>query len=186
MALGNVHLKGNIGLSSKSTLKWHGPRVEAWLYGRLTRNLRIATKFYHGEISRIFKTQPWGSKAVGGGLRRKAFKVSPTGGPPYKQTSNLANSIKFSLHFNSKSRFFSGGQLKGRTSTEVKYAQNIELGSGKTGTIRIPQSQKIHTAVRLVNPMSRRKAQTLYIAARPVWIPALRRLTPKLLKILAS
>lgn len=186
MALGNVRLSRNLGLSSKSTLKWRGPKVETWLYNRLTRNLRIATKFYKGEISKIFKTQPWGSKAVGGGLRRKSFKRSTPGQPPFKQTSNLANSIVFSLHFNSKSRFFSGGQLKGRTSSEVKYAQNIELGSGKTGTVRIPQTQKIHTTVRLVNPMSRRKAQTLYIAARPVWIPALRRLTPRILKILAA
>ncbi len=186
MALGNVHLKRSIGLSGKSVLKWHGKKVEEQLYARLVRNLREATDKYHSEVQRIFKQQPWGSRPVSGGSLRKAFKSSPSGGPPYKQTSNLANSIVFSIKTGSRNSFFNGRQLRGRTSTEVKYAQNIELGSGKTGTVRITQTQKIHTAIRLVNPLSRRKALSLYIRPRPVWIPILVRLTPKLLKILAK
>ena len=176
----------NLGLSVKVRLKWNGPRIEEQLYARLVRNLRIATKFYRGEVSKTFSKQPWGSRPVGGGLLRKAFKTSPAGGPPYKQTANLARSIVWSLKTNTRNAFFSGRELRGRTSTEVKYAQNIELGSGKTGTIRIPQTQKIHTPIRLVNPISKRKALTLFILARPVWIPALQKLKPQILKILAS
>ncbi len=178
----------NLGLSVKVRLKWNGPRIEEQLYARLVRNLRIATKFYRGEVSKTFSKQPWGSRPVGGGLLRKAFKTSPAGGPPYKQTANLARSIVWSLKTNTRNAFFSGRELRGRTSTEVKYAQNIELGSAASGGIvRIPQTQKIHTPIRLVNPMSRRKAFSLKpISPRPVWIPILRRLTPKLLKILAS
>ncbi len=181
-----LRISRNLSLSSKSTLKWNGPKVEAWLHGRLTRNLKEATEKYHSEVQRTFKQQPWGSRPVSGGSLRKAFRVSPTQGPPFKQTSNLANSTVWSVKITSKNAFFNGRQLRGRTSTEVKYAQNIELGSGKTGTVRIPQTQKIHTAIRLVNPLSRRKALTLFIQARPVWIPILRRLTPKLLRILAK
>ena len=183
MALGNVHLKRSIGLSGKSVLKWHGKKVEEQLYARLVRNLREATDKYHSEVQRIFKQQPWGSRPVSGGSLRKAFKSSPSGGPPYKQTSNLANSIVFSIKATSKNAFFNGRQLRGRTSTEVKYAQNIELG-GKA--IRIPQTQKIHTPIRLVNPIPKKKAATLTITKRPVWIPTLAKLKPKLLKILAK
>ncbi len=178
-----LRISRNLGLRSKSKFIWRGKQIEAWLYGRLTRNLKEATERYHIEVTRIFKQQPWGSRPVSGGSLRKAFRVSPTGGPPYKQTSNLANSPVWSVKFSSKSSFFSGGQLRGRNSTEVKYAFNIELG-GKA--VRIPQTQKIHTAIRLVNPMSRRKALSLTIMPRPVWIPALQKLTPKLLKILAK
>lgn len=175
-------IQRNLGLTSKVNLVWNGPRIEAQLYARLARNLRIATKFYHGEVTRIFKTQPWGSKAIGGGLRRKAFKSSPTKGPPYKQTGNLANSPVWSVRVGTRNAFFTGGRMKGRNSTEVKYAKNLELGGA---TVRIPQSQKIHTAVRLVNPIPKRKTP-VSISPRPVWIPLLERLTPKLLKILAK
>ncbi len=170
----------------KVNLKWKQKEVETALYARLSRNLIKATKFYHQHIQDTFLRQSWGSNPVKGGLLRKTFKVSAPGRPPFKQTSNLAKSIRFSFKTTTQSAFFSGRELRGRTSTEVKYAQNIELGSGKTGTIRIPQSQKIHTRIRLVNPLPKRKAILLFIAARPVWIPTLRKLKPQILKILAS
>ena len=42
-----LRIRRNIGLSSKSFLKWRGKQVETWLYGRLTRNLKEATERYH-------------------------------------------------------------------------------------------------------------------------------------------
>lgn len=173
----------NLGLSGRVLLKWRGKEIETWLYGRLMKNLKVATKLYHSEVQKIFKKQPWGSRPVGGFDLRKAFRSSPPRSPPYKQTANLANSIVFSIKSTSKSAFFSGRELRGRTSTEVKYAQNIELG-GKA--VRIPQTQKIHTLIRLVNPIPKKIAAQLVIVKRPVWIPSLLRLKSKLLKILAK
>jgi len=184
--MAKLKLTGQVNLLGKSrvVLKWNEVKVSQILFKRLRRNLTLATRFYHGEVIRIFKTQPWGSRAVGGGLRRKSFRSSPSGRPPFKQTGNLANSPVFNIKGPQTAQtFFSGIQgIRGRISTEVKYAKSLELG----GTpVRIPQTQKIHTAVRLVNPIPKRKTPTS-IAPRPVWIPLLRRLTPKLLKILAK
>ena len=174
----------NLGLSGKVLLKWHGKRVEEELYRRLTRNLKEATELYRSTVEKVFKSQPWSSVPVAGfDLRKFTGKRSPAGGPPYKQTANLANSIVKSFKLRTVNSFFSGTPLRGRASTEVKYAQNIELGGP---AVYIPQVRKIHTPVRLVNPISRRRAIKLNISARPVWKPQLKILTPKILKILAK
>lgn len=173
----------NLGLSSKVLFKWHGKRVEEELYKRLTRNLKEATELYRSTVEKVFKSQPWGSVPVAGFDLRKRIKNSPAGGPPYKQTGNLANSVVKSFKLRTANSFFSGTPLRGRTSTEVKYAQNIELGGP---AVYIPQVRKIHTPIRLVNPIPRRRALKLNISPRPVWKPQLKILTPKILKILAK
>lgn len=107
-------------------------------------------------------TKNLGSVAVGGlggNLRKRVIHSSP-GEAPYVQTSNLSKSTKTSYNFKGLARSF---LVKGRVSTDVKYARTLERG----GSYNLPQRYKKYTSIRLINPLKRAPV----IAPRPVWIP---------------
>src|SRR3546814_10996107 len=80
--------------SSNITLIWHGNTFWSQLINEIHYALLKATKHYRDKLQAQIGL--WGSR--GGAGARYWDKSSPAGGPPYRQTGNLYNSIKIDIN----------------------------------------------------------------------------------------
>lgn len=174
-------------IRAKASLRitWHGP-AKLREINRLSRDaVEEAGKIYDNELTKTLNSAPWGSKpAVDAGpslsnlpsitgIKRKRFRHSDPGEVPFKQTKNLANSIRTGSERK-------GDLVRSRTSTRVKYARTLERGLPQ---ISVEQGKKRFTNIRLVNPL-KLKSGTI-IAPRPVWVPVFEKTRSAMIKSIA-
>lgn len=175
-------------ITAKVTTKvtWHGQRVITKLQNNANDAAKAAGTFYFNLVTREFKRAPWGSKRAqtGNSLSnvpilansRIRFKHSSPGETPYRQTENLANSIRIT-----SSKRLAGEPSKAvtRISTRVPYSRTLERGLPQ---ISQPQSLKRFTKIRLKNPLKLRPGTI--IAPRPVWLPVFQKTNVRMLAII--
>ena len=162
----------------KVEVRWNEGLVEGIL--RATKaGAKNATKFIHKEIVKEFASAPWGSE-LGGRYKKKdvppgmakTVRHSPPGMTPYKQTGNLAHSIK--IDFSTLKE-----DAEGRVYSDAPYAAELEAG----GTLNT-YSEKPHAVRNIVNP----KPQSLKLQsrARPTFKKVFKRNEQKIFDILRS
>ena len=158
-------------ITGKTTivLKWNGKQKFRSIKDELRRNLSIAVKLVRTRIRRDISI--WGSKGLKGGRARLRQRHSKPGGPPFRQTGNLYNSIK-------QRTKLKGGLIIGEIWTDVKYAKTLEKGGLDFGGGR-----KKHTRRFVVNPLGLKIRR---IAKRPFFLKNFIRSRRSIVTILAG
>lgn len=171
-------------------LKWQGERKLRQINRLAVIAVKEAGEIYEKELTRTLKSAPWGSKPATEagpslsnlpsitGRTRIRFRHSSPGEVPYRQTLNLANSVRLTSQTGSGATL---GEFRSRVSTRVKYSRTLERGLPQ---ISVPQSSKRFTDIRLLNPL-KLKPGTI-IAPRPVWVPVFEKTRAKMIKQIAS
>ncbi len=170
----------------RTNVTWNGPRVITKLQNNANDAARAAGEFYFNSVTREFKRAPWGSKRAitGNSLSnvpilansRIRFSHSDAGQTPFRQTENMANSIRIS---SSKRLVEEPSKSVTRISTRVPYSRTLERSLPQ---ISQPQSLKRFTKIRLKNPL-KLKPGTI-IAPRPVWMPIFQKTNVRMLAII--
>lgn len=157
-------------------LYWNAEAATA-LFTGLKRNAKNASKHYMHAVRQAAKTRPIGSvnkdssgKPLPSNFRR-AEKYSSPGDMPYRQTKNLANSIRQRMIKSSDTIEYAVG-------SEAEYALTVEMG----GSFQVDESDRKNTSWRLINPPKK----PLNIAARPMWKPVFDRNKDQMIQIMAS
>ena len=145
-------------------LEWYGNQRKEEIRAKFNNGMIKATKFLWRQVKNRINT--WGSEFITS-LKRKRVQHSAPGDPPFKQTGNLEKSIDYKFVWGQD------GFINGLVFSDAPYAETLERG----GILQVPQEEKKHTRVRLVNPLKR----AVSIAARPFMQPTLRENTEKLI-----
>src|SRR5216683_7513107 len=101
-------------ITANTTLIWNGQIRIREIKTRLYANLKDAVLAYYWDLKQAISTP--GSPG----------NYSNPGDPPFQQSINLQNSIKYQTEFNS--RQLDGETLVGEISTDVPYAPTLEFG----------------------------------------------------------
>lgn len=164
----------------KTQLQWNGNRIKKDIKLKLHLGVRNAVQHFYNELQQALGK--WGSIPFMGNYRIRISHSSP-GEAPYRQTSNLYNSIHPDispvsdvLYGDATQGTLQGGEeITGEISTDVPYAPDLELGGGTNyGTY------KPHTTIRLINPVH----GSLSISPRPAWIPTFLKTVPKMINLI--
>ncbi len=157
-------------------VRWHGKPVLTKLQNGANDAAKAGGQVYFEAVTKEFKSAPWGSKPSGD--KRIRYRHSSPGQTPFRQTENLANSIRIS----SSKRVNGQPHLTiTRISTRVPYSVTLERGLPQ---ISQPQHLKRFTKIRLKNPL-KLKSGTI-IAPRPVWLPIFQKNKAKMKAVIIS
>ena len=148
-------------------LEWYGNQRKEEIRAKFNNGMVKATKFLWRQVKN--RINEWGSEFITS-LKRKRTRHSNAGDPPLKQTGNLEKSIDYKFVWGQD------GFINGVVFSDAPYAETLERG----GTLQVPQEEKKHTRVRLVNPIK----NVISIAARPFMQPTLRENTEKLINMI--
>lgn len=171
-----------ITASVRTQVRWQGDRVISKLQNAGAKATVAGGQIYFQAVEKEFKSAPWGSRRAKTGPSisnvpalanlRIRYRHSSPGETPYKQTENMANSIRIS----SSKRISGSPHLSiTRISSRVKYSSSLERGFPQ---VSIEQHLKRFSKIRLKNPL-KLKPGTI-IAPRPVWLPIFHKNTAKM------